>query len=87
MKAILGDGLMSAAAWQCVAACGAIAAGRAPSAVVSLAAGNQQALAARFVSGRAGEDPATWAITCACSNVIVPAATASREAASPWARA
>lgn len=51
-KRILGEGLMAAAAWQCVAACDAVARGRYPAANVSLVGCNQQAVGARFV--RAG---------------------------------
>jgi hypothetical protein len=48
-KRILGEGHIAAAAWQCVAACDAVAAGRHPSAAVSLVGCNQHALGARFV--------------------------------------
>jgi 3-oxoacyl-(acyl-carrier-protein) synthase len=48
-KRLLGEGLMAAAAWQCVAACDALALGRAPAASVSLVGSNQQAIGARFV--------------------------------------
>jgi hypothetical protein len=48
-KRILGEGHMAAAAWQCVAACDAVAAGRFPAATVSLVGCNQHALGARFV--------------------------------------
>jgi hypothetical protein len=48
-KQILGEGLMAAAAWQCVAACEAVADGRFASANVSLVGSNQQAIGARFV--------------------------------------
>ncbi len=48
-KRILGEGLMAAAAWQCVAACDAVAGGRVAAANVSLVGSNQQALGARFV--------------------------------------
>lgn len=47
-KRILGEGLMAASAWQCVAACDAVAAGRCATAAVSLVGSNQQALGARF---------------------------------------
>jgi 3-oxoacyl-(acyl-carrier-protein) synthase len=47
-KRILGEGLMAAAAWQCVAACEAVASGRFPAANVSLVGCNQQAVGARF---------------------------------------
>ena len=52
-KRILGEGLMAAAAWQCVAACDAVAGGRFPAANVSLVGSNQQAIGARFVRARA----------------------------------
>jgi hypothetical protein len=48
-KRVLGEGLMAAAAWQCVVACDALAAGRFGAANVSLVGGNQQAIGARFV--------------------------------------
>ena len=48
-KRILGEGLMAAAAWQCVAACDAILNGRSAAANVSLVGSNQQAIGARFV--------------------------------------
>jgi hypothetical protein len=47
-KRILGEGLMAAAAWQCVAACDAVANGRFTAASVSLVGSNQQAIGARF---------------------------------------
>ena len=47
-KRILGEGLMAAAAWQCVAACEAVANGRFTAANVSLVGSNQQAIGARF---------------------------------------
>jgi hypothetical protein len=50
-KRILGEGLMAAAAWQCVAACDAVAGARFAAASVSLVGVNQQAIGARFVSG------------------------------------
>jgi hypothetical protein len=49
LKRILGEGLMAAAAWQCVAACDAVAGGRFGAANVSLVGGSQQAIGARFV--------------------------------------
>ena len=49
-KKILGDGLMTAAAWQCVAACDLVAAKKFPAANVSLVGSNQQAIGARFVT-------------------------------------
>jgi hypothetical protein len=48
-KRILGEGLMAAAAWQCVAACNAVAGGQFTAANVSLVGSNQQAIGARFV--------------------------------------
>jgi 3-oxoacyl-[acyl-carrier-protein] synthase II len=47
-KRILGEGLMAATAWQCVAACDAVARGRYPAAHVSMVGCNQQAVGARF---------------------------------------
>jgi hypothetical protein len=47
-KRILGEGLMAAAAWQCVAACDAVASRRFAAASVSLVGSNQQAVGARF---------------------------------------
>ena len=47
-KRILGEGLMAAAAWQCVAACDAVATGRFEAATVSLVGSNHQAIGARF---------------------------------------
>lgn len=57
LKQYLGEGLMAAAAWQCVAACDAVATQRTPAATVSLVGCNQQAIGARFVGGRAGQIP------------------------------
>lgn len=48
-KKILGEGLMAAAAWQCVAACDAVAGGKFAAANVSLVGSNQQALGAKFI--------------------------------------
>jgi hypothetical protein len=48
-KRILGEGMMAAAAWQCVAACDAVEDGRFAAANVSLVGCNQQAIGARFV--------------------------------------
>jgi len=53
-KRILGEGLMAASAWQCVAACDAIATGRFATANVSLVGSNQQAIGARFVRADSG---------------------------------
>ena len=49
-KRILGEGLMAAAAWQCVSACDAVAGGRFAAACVSLVGSNQQAIGARFAA-------------------------------------
>ncbi len=48
-KRILGEGLMAGGAWQCIAACDAVASGRFAAATVSLVGSNQQAIGARFV--------------------------------------
>jgi hypothetical protein len=48
-KKIFGEGMMAAAAWQCVAACDAVAEKKSASASVSLVGSNQQAIGARFV--------------------------------------
>ena len=48
-KRTLGEGMMAAAAWQCVTACDAVAAGKCAAATVSLVGSNQQAIGARFV--------------------------------------
>jgi 3-oxoacyl-[acyl-carrier-protein] synthase II len=47
-KQILGEGLMAAAAWQCVVACDVVANGKFTAANVSLVGSNQQAIGARF---------------------------------------
>jgi hypothetical protein len=47
-KRVLGEGLMAAAAWQCVMACDAVANNRVTAANVSLVGFNQQAIGARF---------------------------------------
>ena len=47
-KLVLGEGLMAGAAWQCVAACDALAERRFAAANVSLVGFNQQAVGARF---------------------------------------
>jgi hypothetical protein len=47
-KKILGEGLMAAAAWQCVAAWDAVATRRLPAAKVSLVGCNQQAIGMRL---------------------------------------
>ncbi len=48
-KRVLGEGLMAASAWQCVAACDALAAGACKAATLSVVGCNQQAIGARFV--------------------------------------
>ena len=48
-KRTLGEGLMAAAAWQCVAACDAVASRRFAAVNVSLVGSNQQAIGARFL--------------------------------------
>jgi 3-oxoacyl-(acyl-carrier-protein) synthase len=48
-KRVLGEGLIAASAWQCIAACDALKAYS--SASVSLVGCNQQAIGARFVAG------------------------------------
>lgn len=53
-KHILGEGLMAAGAWQCVAACGEILNGDYAAATVSLVGSNQQAIGARFVRANGG---------------------------------
>jgi len=52
-KQILGEGLMAAAAWQCVAACDAIAQGDSPAVQLSIVGCNQQAIGARIVRANA----------------------------------
>jgi 3-oxoacyl-(acyl-carrier-protein) synthase len=47
-KKVLGEGLMAAAAWQCVAGCAAVADKKFPSAIASLVGCNQQAMGVRF---------------------------------------
>jgi 3-oxoacyl-(acyl-carrier-protein) synthase len=48
-KTVLGEGLMAASAWQCVAACDALAQKKFSSALVSLVGCNQQAIGAQFI--------------------------------------
>jgi hypothetical protein len=50
-KRVLGEGLMAAAAWQCVAACDLIASGKFNAANVSLVGASQQAVGVRFNQG------------------------------------
>jgi hypothetical protein len=52
-KRILGEGLAAAAAWQCVAACDAVAGGQS-AAFLSLVGCNQQAIGAHWVRHEAG---------------------------------
>lgn len=49
-KKILGEGLMAAAAWQCVAAVDALGSGATHEAVVNVAGCNQQVIGARFAA-------------------------------------
>jgi hypothetical protein len=51
-KKILGEGLMAGAAWQCVAACDAVARAACACACVSLVGCNQHAVGARFAASR-----------------------------------
>jgi 3-oxoacyl-(acyl-carrier-protein) synthase len=53
-KRILGEGLVAAAAWQCVAACDAVASGRFAACDVSLVGSNHQAIGARFARADSG---------------------------------
>ncbi len=53
-KKIFGEGMMAAAAWQCVAACDAVAEKKSSSASISLVGSNQQAIGARFVRAEFG---------------------------------
>jgi 3-oxoacyl-(acyl-carrier-protein) synthase len=47
-KSILGEGFTASAAWQCVAACNAVASGRFSAVNASVVGANQQAIGARF---------------------------------------
>jgi len=49
LKRLLGEGLMAACAWQCVAAADAVARGACRASTVSIVGLNQQAVGARFV--------------------------------------
>ena len=49
-KAVLGEAFLASAAWQCVAACAALAGGRFSIANVSVVGANQQAIGARFLA-------------------------------------
>lgn len=51
-KRIVGEALTASAAWQCVAACNAIASGKFPCSRVSVVGPNAQAIVARFKSSR-----------------------------------
>ena len=62
-KRILGEGLMAAAAWQCVAAVDALALDRFTAAQVSLVGSNQQAIGARFVRSAAPALPGQAALS------------------------
>ncbi|HTV40547.1 MAG TPA: hypothetical protein VMF08_08230 [Candidatus Sulfotelmatobacter sp.] len=53
-KRVLGEGLMAAPAWQCVAACDALANNRFKTATVSLVGFNQQAIGAKFRKSSVG---------------------------------
>lgn len=50
VRAILGEAYNAAAAWQCVMACDALAAGTIPTANIGVVGINQQAIGARFVA-------------------------------------
>ncbi|MBI5383342.1 MAG: hypothetical protein HZA90_01505 [Verrucomicrobia bacterium] len=56
-KKVLGDGLMASGAWQCVAACEALARGQFQAANVSVVGSNQQAMGARFVRNGTASTP------------------------------
>jgi hypothetical protein len=49
-KAVLGEAFAASVAWQCVAACDAIAGGQFSAANVSVVGANQQAIGARFLA-------------------------------------
>jgi hypothetical protein len=53
-RRILGEGLMAAAGWQCVAACDAVTAGGCTAANVSLVGVNQHSVGMRFIPGPQG---------------------------------
>jgi 3-oxoacyl-(acyl-carrier-protein) synthase len=55
VKAILGEGLMAAAAWQCVAAVDALKNNQAEMALVSVVGANQQAIGAAFKGSAPGQ--------------------------------
>jgi len=52
LKQVFGEGLMAAAAWQCVAACDSVARGKFAAANISLVGPNQQAIGARLRTSR-----------------------------------
>jgi hypothetical protein len=52
LKPLLGEAFVASAAWQCVAACAAVARPAHPSVAVAVTGTNQQAIGARFVAGR-----------------------------------
>jgi len=56
-KRILGEGLMATAAWQCVAACDAVATGQFAAANVSMVGSNHQAIGARFARTDVSNSP------------------------------
>ncbi len=59
-RIILGEAFLASAAWQCVAACAALARGRFSAANVSVVGTNQQAIGARFLAcAKAAEIPAS----------------------------
>ena len=66
-KRILGEGLMAAAAWQCVAACDAVASRRFAAANVSLVGSNQQAIGARFA--RADSSDSSFSVDGSSGNI------------------
>ena len=59
LKRLVGEGLMAAAAWQCVLAVDALSRGPANEAMVSVAGCNQQAIGARFRASGTGVFPGT----------------------------
>ena len=66
-KRILGEGLMAAAAWQCVAVCDAVASRRFTAANVSLVGSNQQAIGARFA--RADSSDSSFSVDGSSGNI------------------
>jgi 3-oxoacyl-(acyl-carrier-protein) synthase len=53
-RRVLGEGLMAAAAWQCVAALDRLRQGRHPTALISMTGSHQQAIGACFATGTNG---------------------------------